>query len=341
MKKTGPVNLCLVLLALSVLFTGCSGKKSEHLDREIEPDRVLLTLNISGDAQPQLYEMVQEFARRAEYFSDGELSIQIENVSDILSKVSSNPPDLALIENYHLLEKLPEFNTFEMPYVFKNSTYMTSTMNSDRNKKEWSKFFYSMFSMEVGQVTFGGYVDMIASKEVDMGDFENIYRLKSEYPFFTDTVEDELSIKFVEPGFKNPLEVLLKDDADICEATLPQLLQTGNSNFIFLKSAHRIQPVFLLVNPSSVEILTQRQSAALQEAMIRAAGYCETLYSNQRKENIAKLQKLGVEIEEVNIEKYFSLIGDIYQFNEEAISIPFSAQIFKYIKSDACAPGTQ
>lgn len=329
---------CAIFLSTSLmLLTGCQNSIPLSTEHRFDMESVPLKISLSGDAPPPLYEMVQELARRAEYFSEGALSVQIESKDNILDELSNGDSDLILIENSRLLADNPSLSMFELPYLFKNSQYMTSTMNSYQNKKEWSKLFLKQYGMAVEQVTTGGYTDMAARKGMNFSDFDQVYSVLPYQAYFEDNATEDLLIEFVETDTTNPLDALKNKEVDLCEISTTQLLEANTKDLILLESAHKIQPVYLLMNPDKKAHLNQHQAAALEEAIVRSAGYCASLYDKQRVEDIQALKAAGIASIEVNIEKYFSIVSEIYQ-EEKSVRLPFSPQFYKFIRSDACAP---
>ena len=89
---------------------------------------------------------------------------------------------------------------------------------------------------------------------------------------------------------------------------------------VLFKSAHKVKTAYLLVQDGLMETLTSKQQAAVEQAAVMACGYCRTLTDQQRESQLAELEELGVSVQEINLEKYFALLGDIYQYESAGMN---------------------
>ena len=83
-----------------------------------------------------------------------------------------------------------------------------------------------------------------------------------------------------------------------------------------------------------MESLDEKQQAAVEQAAVMACGYCSTLAQQQRDQQMEQLQELGVQVYRVNLEKYFALLGDIYQYQSEEMLLQPDAELDSAIRSE-------
>ena len=76
------------------------------------------------------------------------------------------------------------------------------------------------------------------------------------------------------------------------------------------------------------------QTAAVEQAAVMACGYCRTLIDQQRESQLAELEELRVSVQEINLEKYFALLGDIYQYESAGMNYRPDDELSRYVRSD-------
>lgn len=109
----------------------------------------------------------------------------------------------------------------------------------------------------------------------------------------------------------------------------------GKGEFTVLDCSQRIRTVYLLKSKELDDRLTAKQKAAIEQASVMAGGYCRTLSDRDREDELNRLKDLGVQIEPVNLEKYFAMMGDIYQDEVERMLFRPDPELDRVIRSDA------
>lgn len=136
-----------------------------------------------------------------------------------------------------------------------------------------------------------------------------------------------------------PLALLLEGGAEIAQTDLSELIRAVSSpdfagEMVLFKSAHKVKTAYLLVQDGLMETLTSKQQAAVEQAAVMACGYCRTLTDQQRESQLDELEELGASVQEINLEKYFALLGDIYQYESAGMNYRPDDELSRYVRSD-------
>ena len=102
-----------------------------------------------------------------------------------------------------------------------------------------------------------------------------------------------------------------------------------------LDSAQKIQTVYLLSGQDVMDSLTPRQRAAVEQAAVMACGYCRVLTDQKHQQEQEQLRRMGVEILPINLEKYYAMLGDIYQYESDRMLYQPDAELDRVMRSDS------
>ena len=325
----------VLLAAMSLtLFAGCTS--SENL--RLEPERtVTLSMAISTAAPESVKQAAQEFANRLAYYSDGELEVVLSQSAELGNVLSAGDTAFAFVENERLVDQIEELKTLELPFFFKHADYQFTALNSERTRARLDQLIGEVYPMQVQMATVCGYEDLAADGTVDLTDFRKRYPLAVTDSFFSDELQQEIGALEIETD--RPLALLLEGGAEIAQTDLSELIRAVSSpdfagEMVLFKSAHKVKTAYLLVQDGLMETLTPKQQAAVEQAAVMACGYCRTLTDQQRESQLAELEELDVSVQEINLEKYFALLGDIYQYESAGMNYRPDDELSRYVRSD-------
>ena len=323
------------LVCGTLLLAGCT-----QTDRRQQPQPQLseMTVLISSDAPECIRMAAQEFINRAAYYSDGTLQINLSESQQVESILKSEGAEFAFVENTLLTETIPELQTLELPFYFKNEDYHFSALNAQRTRERLNQLIGGAYSMRMQMAAVCGYENLAADASVDLTDFRKRYPLAVTKSFFPDQLQEEIGALEIETD--DPLRLLMDGGAEIAQADLERVLevvqkgQKKPGELVVFASAHKLETVYLLVGQDVMESLNEQQQAAVEQATVMACGYCRTLAGQQREEQLMQLQQIGVQVYGINLEKYFALLGDIYQYQSEQMLLQPDAELDSAIRSE-------
>lgn len=339
----------LLAVWAAVFLTGCTGAVTIPRQADKIPlSRTVLQMAIAQDAPEPIEEMANEFIRRAEYFSGGELNIQLSRSNDIAETMELGKADFCIIENNRLTDFIPELQTIELPYMMKNGDYLISGLNSPQGRDRLDRIFSGHCSMQVEYAALWGYLDFVLDAALDLEDFLTTYTIGSGQEVYTQKVYQDLNLIYREIPLGSGAEAVLNQEADLADASLGEILQAmkqaeeagENNRLSVLVSEHRMETAYLLSGISSKNLLSVKQQAAVEQAAVLAAGYCRSMIEKQRDEELLELQRvLERELDQANVEKYFSMVGEIYQYQEDQVLVRFDSQLAKVLRNNASRYG--
>ena len=332
--KTMHRAVAAVAAAVLCLMSGCSSQSRNH-----QPGRAgrQMTMVISSDAPESVQKAAEEFANRVAYYSDGELQISLSESQKLESVLGASDSEFAMILNEQLTDELPELTTLELPFYFKHADNQFSALNSERTRTLLNRLIGQVYPMQVQMATVCGYEDFAADASVDLTDFRKRYPLAVKQSFFVDELQQDLSAQEIET--EDPMALLLSGQAEIAAVELQQVVsamsQTEQKELVVLDSAQKIKTVYLLSGQGVMDSLTPRQQAAVEQAAAMACGYCRTLSDQKRQQEQEQLRQMGVEILSINLEKYYAMMGDIYQYETDRMLYQPDAELDRIVRSDS------
>ena len=335
MKLTTAIRVIAAAVCGLFLLTGCS-----QPDKGQQPQKELtkMTMLISSDAPDCVRSAAEEFINRAAFYSDGELEISLSESQQVETILESSEAEFAFVSNEELVSSVPELETLNLPFYFKHEDYQFSALNAERTKKRLNELLSAVYPMEVQMATVCGYEDLAADAQVDLTDFRKRYPLAVKTSYFSDQLQEEIGAREIVSD--NPFQLLLDGGAEIAQASLSQVIKTVQQGqkqaqeLVVFTSAHKLETVYLLIGQDVMESLDEKQQAAVEQAAVMACGYCSTLAQQQRDQQMEQLQELGVQVYRVNLEKYFALLGDIYQYQSEEMLLQPDAELDSAIRSE-------
>lgn len=327
------ISAAVLALCLSLL-SGCAGTIKQ---REQGKAPIQMSVLISSDAPQNVKQAAEEFINRVEYYSEGELEIDLSESQQIDSVLKASDTEFAFVQNEELTDYIEELKTLELPFFFKHADYQFSALNSERVKKRLNQLIGAQYPMQVQMTTVCGYEDLAADGTVDLTDFRKRYPLAVRESFFSNDLQQDIGAQ--EIVTTQPLELLLSGEAEIAQAELSQVINAVSApdydgKMVLFTPAQRIKTIYLLTNSSMLEGLSAKQQAAIEQAAVMACGYCRTLADQKREQDLEQLKQLGVEVQQINLEKYFAMMGDIYQEETERMLYRPDTELDRAVRSN-------
>ena len=248
--------------------------------------------------------------------------------------------NLSMIDFLNSIRKnMPELTTLELPFYFKHADNQFSALNSERTRILLNRMIGRVYPMQVQMATACGYEDFAADASVDLTDFRKQYPLAVKRSFFVEELQQDLGAKEIEA--ENPMALLLSGQAEIATVKLQQVVsamertEEEKKELVVLDSAQKIQTVYLLSGQDVMDSLTPRQRAAVKQAAVMACGYCRVLTDQKHQKEQEQLRRMGVEILPINLEKYYAMLGDIYQYENDRMLYQLDAELDRVMRSDS------
>ena len=135
----------------------------------------------------------------------------------------------------------------------------------------------------------------------------------------------------------DPFSDLLAGKVELAGTDLERLIQAAQTKperFVTIREPWQIKTVYLMVREDVMENLSKKQQASIQQAVVMANGYCRTLTEQKREQELEHLEQLGVHIYSINVERYFPMMGDIYQYENEDLTYVPDPELDRLIRSD-------
>ncbi len=334
--KTARRVTAAVAAAVLCLMSGCS---SQQRNQQTGAARRQMSMVISSDVPESVRKAAEEFANRVAYYSDGELQISLSESQKLKSVLSASDTEFAMVLNEQLTDDLPELTTLELPFYFKHADNQFSALNSERTRTLLNRMIGRVYPMQVQMATTCGYEDFAADASVDLTDFRKEYPLAVKRSFFVNELQQDLGAKEIEA--ENPMALLLSGQAEIATVKLQQVVsamertEEEKKELVVLDSAQKIQTVYLLSGQEVMDSLTPRQRAAVKQAAVMACGYCRVLTDQKHQQEQEQLRRMGVEILPINLEKYYAMLGDIYQYESDRMLYQPDAELDRVMRSDS------
>ncbi len=334
MQKNKRIGRFVAATLTVFLLSGCTAPAQQMTDI-YEP--LQLTMVVDSASPQNILEAAKEFINRASYYSNGELNITLQETENAQDKLASLDTSFAFLENSSLSGSIEELQTLELPFFFKNTDYQYSALNSSRTRKRLNELLKKKGDITLLMSTLYGYEDFAADSAVDLTDFQKQYPIAAKKAIFPIKIQQEIGAEVVISP--NPFNQLLQGEVEIAPVELSQVLQAVKTEeyknkLSVLDSTHQIKTAFLVAQNEILQKMTDKQRAAVEQAAVMACGYCRTLSDEKRSEELEELESRGVEIIPVNLEKYYAMMGDFYQFQAEELLYHPDAELDRLIRSD-------
>ena len=337
MKKNAIISL---FMAMSLC--ACEGLPlSEPVIRE-QLEVQELTLAIPKGSTEIFREVARELSRRAVDFAENSLSVDIVEVENIWEVLQDGSVDLVVCENKKAMqdaEKLGEliypephtaentgeesqivekpqilgdaamFAMLDYPFFFHDGDCI---IGGGSNEDVLSALNYSLpdyFPMELKRLSYNGAYHWMTN------DYEQLEGYLFEYGV------SELLQRFIDQGesLRDPWTRLEDGGLYIREVDLTNA-KTDISERTLLLGGGRWKIIDIFVNPETLSKLTEKQQAAIEEAIVYSGGYSKTLSDDQQATILRQLEEGAVEMYPVDTDQWYDTFQRIYCSGESEVN---------------------
>lgn len=307
MKKS---LLCLLM----ALLCGCSSLPVEVSGNRSEVKELVLAVPRNSDEL--LHEVARELARRAEDFAENKLSVVIVESRNIWTDLKDGQVDLLICGNDQLVsaagsDDVPLFAMMEEPYFFREGDCV---INGGNHEDILAALNYSLgeeFSMKLNRISYMDSYDLLCS---------NVEELESA---LQELSVDELLQQYAPEGetpsqdWKQLLNAYGLQETELGMEEIPE-----GGGVLF--SGHRQKLLEIFISPDSLELLSEKEQAAIEEAIVYSAGYCRTLADSQKKAAKQIIETDNVPIVKIDLDDWYDALQKKYQSDSNDIKRQFA-----------------
>jgi len=301
-KKTLP---CLLM----VLLCGCD---SWNLPVEVPGSRAVvkeLVLAVPRGSDELLNEVARELARRTEDFAENSLSVELVESDNIWRTMNNGQADLVLCSNEQLLsaaggQKPALFSMMEEPYFFRDADCVINGGNHEDILAALNHSLGEEFPMELCRVSCGGSYDLLCS------DTEIVITALLEYPAEEILQQYETEEDAAQPSWKQLLNAYALQETELGMDNIPEGVNA-------LLSGHRQNVIEIFIRSESIDPLSEKEQAAVKEAIVYSGGYCRTLADSQKKYALNELEERAVPTVELDLDDWYDALQKLYQSDSD------------------------
>ena len=329
-----------LLCVIMALLCGCQSLPATAI--RANEEAVELTLAIPKDSTELLREVARELSRRAEDFADNSLTIEIVEAENIWQVIERGRADLVVCDNsravsdaealgrieYPVEYVQPEdkkqeetvvyqtvegegafFAMLEYPYFFRDADCVISGGNDAAVLAALNYSLPEDYGMELKRITYGGTYHWLTN---DKAALEEYLLGKSEQDVLAEQLAQGYSLRDV-------WGVLGDSDAYVREVDLTATKTDLSDKTVFL-SGGRMKLIDIFADTEALEKLSDKQRAAVEEAIVYSGGYGKTLAEDQQESVLRQLQEENADLIDVDIESWYSAFQKLYRSGEHEVS---------------------
>ena len=289
-----------LVMAAAMCFTGCGNL---YQNTVLVPEKAVeLVLAIPEDGPQSLVEVARELARRAEDFAGSTIAVELRPVEDIWQTIIHGEADLAISENSRIAEYSPRLRQLESPYCFMGSQNLVSAANAPEVLDALNYSLEPYTPMTLRRIASSGRMDIIIKDSEKLRlwrEEKEPFRLAVEQGTGDDeALSEQWNIQLIESP--DPLDALEREGADAAEIELARDIGALDGEMIIF-SGHRINMVDIFCREDTLHQMKPEQQAAVEEAIVYAAGYCRTLSEDAYKKVQQQVDEQNIAIAEPDI----------------------------------------
>lgn len=279
---------------------------------------VTLKLSHNQDKSHPVHKAMDFFAKKSKEYSNGDVTVRIypngtlgtqrETMelirSGAIQLVKTNAAEMESFEN--------AYKIFGLPYLFRDRNHYYQVMEG----KIGQQILNSTLSKGYFGLTFydGGARSFYGNKPIQKPD--DLKGLKVRVQPSPGAVE---MIK-VMGGNPTPLDygelytALQQGVVDMAENSVMALttMRHGEVAKAYSLDEHTMVPDVLLISNSAFDKLSPESQSAVKKAASESMAYMKTLWSNEEKQEFAKLDKMGVKVYEVDKKPFMEKVQPMY-----------------------------
>lgn len=337
MKKQSLISLGLAsVLALSVLVSGCGGKKEAAPAGTPAPQKAKITMRLA-EAHPSDYPTTlgdKKFAELVNERSQGRIQIKVHDSASlgdensVIQQVQLGSIEFTRISSGTLAEFNKQFGVFSLPYIFNDNDHVWRFLDSDYGKKMLTNLDKSRM---MGLAYYSSGSRSFYTKKSVKGP-EDLKGLKIRV--MQNAINIELMKAFGASATPMPygevFSALQTGVIDGAENNPPSYLTASHYQAVknYILDGHQRVPEVLMVSKITWDKLSAEDRKLIQQAAQDSVKFQKDAWDKFEKDALAKLIQSGVVVTEVKditpwkeaaksvIEKY----GAEYKADLEAIA---------------------
>ncbi len=281
----------------------------------VEPERVIQLGHIDPAVNDPYQVLAERFAEKTSELSGGKIQIdilsdaQLGSESSMIEGMKLGTIDCAVISNFSYSSYIPEFCTFDMPYIFTNEEQAHAVMDDEEITGDLIQKLYDEYDVKILAYGEGGFRSVIDSvKPINTPD--DLAGMKIRVP------GNETYLATFSAMKANPVSMASSECyTGLQQGTIDGLEQPIGPMYSFKSyevckyislTEHLYNPISLTVSKSLWESLSEEEQGWIQEA-------AEYARDTEREENLemnerllqAMIDEKGVEVNEIEDKSAF------------------------------------
>lgn len=346
MKKHTMISL---LLALSLCGCEAITLPTPQIREQTEVQE--LTLAIPKGSTELFCEIARELSRRAVDFADNSLSIEIVEVEDIWEVLYEGSADLVVCENNRMTADAEDAGDLTYPQTFVKEDLSDEELLAleDSRLQGAAALFATLdypFFFRDGEcvITGGSNADVLAALNYSLPDdfvmelerltFSGVYHwVTNDYELFEEYEleygPEVLIAQLLDQGepLSDPWNYVGDSDFSVREVDLTNTKADFSEKTLIL-SGGRLKIVDIFSNPESMEQLTAKQKAAIQEAIVYSGGYGKTLADDQQATILRQLEGEQIPMGYIDVDAWYHVFQNIYSSGKSEVNEEFADLIW-------------
>ncbi len=342
MKKNAFISLIL-----SLSLCGCEAIALPTPQIREQEEVQELVLAIPKESTELFREVARELSRRAVDFADNSLFIEIVEADNIWEVLYEGSADLVVCENSKLTAGAEAVNDLIYPEtVSKEGLSEEELRHLDTPQIQGAAALFAAldypFFFRDGEcvITGGSNEDVLSAlnhslpddfvMELDRMTVSGVYHwTTNDYELFQNYVltygPEALIEQLLDQGepLNDPWNYVGDSDFSIREVDLTNTTTDFNEKTLIL-SGSRNKIVDIFTNPDSMERLTEKQKAAIKEAIVYSGGYGKTLTDDQQTTILRQLQEENITVENIDVDEWYHVFQNIYSSGKSEVNDEFA-----------------
>lgn len=331
----------IISLILSLSLCGCEAISlpTPQVREQVEVEE--LTLAIPKGSTELFREVARELSRRAMDFADNTLSIEIVEAENIWKVLYEGSADLVVCENSKLTAGAEEWDDLVYPQAYVEESEESLSQELSGAAALFATLDYPFFFRDGECITGGGNnQDVLAAlnhslpedfvMELERLTVSGVYHwVTDDYELLENYVMENGTTALIEAflaqgePLRDPWNRLKENELLIREVDLTNNKADLSEKTLIL-SGGRSKIIDIFSNPETMERLSAKQNAAIQEAIVYSGGYSKTLSDDQQATILRQLEEQQIDIREIDIDQWYNSFQNIYSSGKSEVNGDFA-----------------